>query len=209
MTQAEIDKALWTLDNAVRQDPALVKSMKTKFNEIVGTARNVQRLDKLKRCKGWGNMPVSVMEDLCTEESAPFVIIMLGLSQRGHSCNQLSLVSWWRRMIATGQSYLITYFSWESVADLRREVPITGQDLMKACAQNKDTFENITNAYTSDKSVEYRIRELLGGLSMQADVPSAWKEWAKKNHPDKGGDHEVFVRTKIVYETWCQLHEHK
>lgn len=36
----------------------------------------------------------------------------------------------------------------------------------------------------------------------------AWHDWAIRNHPDKGGNPEVFMQTKLVYEEWCELHKY-
>ena len=56
-----------------------------------------------------------------------------------------------------------------------------------------------------DQSVDFKIRELLGGLSMKSDVRKAFKEWAMTNHPDKGGDAEKFLAVKLVYDEWLDI----
>lgn len=108
-------------------------------------------------------------------------------------------------MIATGQENVITYFSWE-----RFEATFTGDvvhatDIMRVCVDNEHLLNNITTALADDKCVDFKIRELLGGISMQSDVRQAWKKWAMANHPDKGGDPELFLNVKLVYDEWCEI----
>jgi hypothetical protein len=130
---------------------------------------------------------------------------MLGLAKRRYRVHQMSTVLWWRRMIATGQENVITYFSWE-----RFDATFTGDvvhatDIMRVCVDNEQLLNNITAALADDKCVDFKIRELLGGISMQSDVRQAWKKWAMANHPDKGGDPELFLKVKLVYDEWCEI----
>jgi hypothetical protein len=76
---------------------------------------------------------------------------------------------------------------------------------LRQCVSNEQILDRITESLKSDTSVDYRIRELLGGLSMQSDVTAAWKKWCMTNHPDKGGDPEKFLEVKLVYEEWRDL----
>ena len=62
----------------------------------------------------------------------------------------------------------------------------------------------VDKVLADDQSVDFKIRELLGGLSMKSDVRKAFKEWAMTNHPDKGGDAETFLKVKLVYDEWLE-----
>lgn len=199
----EVDQICWQLERLVRSDPKLVKRVKPKWKAIETAATNVARVMKLQ--EKWTAVPQSVLHDLCTEASAPFVKVMLGLAERKYSVNQMSMVGWWRRMMATGQESIITYFSWSKLATTFFGHEVLGSDILRVCTENQQLLENITNALSDDTCVDFRIRELLGGISMQADVKAKWKEWAKSNHPDKGGDPELFLKVKLVYDEWNEI----
>lgn len=195
----EVDDIFWRLDTIIRLHPEWLKKVSPKWKKLEATAKRVLRVQKLQATKDWCNCPQSVLLELTTEESEPFVQVALGLATRKFHVNQVSLVLWWRRMVATGNASILTYFGWNNftAGDV-----VTGQDLLRQCVQNEDILKNITEAFKSDVSVDFRIRELLGGLSKQSDVKTAWKRWCMTNHPDKGGDAENFLRVKLVYEEW-------
>jgi DnaJ-class molecular chaperone len=62
-------------------------------------------------------------------------------------------------------------------------------------------FSKMSDVYISDTSVEMNLRALLG-ISQNRDIKEAWTQWAKTNHPDKGGSVEKFVLVKAAYEEW-------
>ena len=70
-------------------------------------------------------------------------------------------------------------------------------------------FDAILVTVESDDTVDFHLRELLGGLGSKSDVHAAWRTFAMKNHPDKGGDPEKFLEVKVCYEEWCKLHPNK
>lgn len=195
----ELDDIFWKLDSIIRLNPELLKKVSPKWKKLEATARRVLRVHKLQGMPDWASCPQAVLLELTTEESEPFVQVALGLATRKFRVNQVSLVLWWRRLVATGNAAILTYFGWDH---FEVEGIVTGQDLLRQCTKNEDILKNITEALKSDTTVDYRIRELLGGLSKQSDVKAAWKKWCMTNHPDKGGDAENFLRVKLVYEEW-------
>ena len=52
-----------------------------------------------------------------------------------------------------------------------------------------------------DRLVEMSLRALLG-ISQATDIKTAFRTWAKENHPDKGGDTEKFARVMAAYDEW-------
>ncbi len=199
----QLDDMLWQIQQWLRTDPDYIKRLKPRFKLLEETATNTSRVLKLQ--EAWGEVPQHVIRELNSKQSVPFVTLMLGLAKRRYRVHQMSTVLWWRRMIATGQENVITYFSWE-----RFEATFTGDvvhatDIMRVCVDNEQLLNNITAALADDKCVDFKIRELLGGISMQSDVRQAWKKWAMANHPDKGGDPELFLKVKLVYDEWCEI----
>jgi hypothetical protein len=109
-------------------------------------------------------------------------------------------------MVAAGQQHILTYFSWPALERLQT-FTVTGSDLLRACTDNIALLEQVKNILADDASVDFRIRELLGGLSKTSDVRAAWKKWVMLNHPDKGGDPDKFLQVKVVYDEWCTLNK--
>lgn len=199
----DIDNLFWQLENIVRNNTDTIRVIKPKFNALVTTATNLNRVYKLQ--KAWPDMPHAVLLELSTQQSVPFVTVMLGLAERKYKVSQVSMVTWWRRMCATGQDCVLTYFSWKRLAETFFGSTVHASDIMRVCVDNEETLGKITAALSDDKCVDFKIRELLGGLSLQSDVRKAWHEWAKVNHPDKGGDAETFLKVKLVFDEWCEI----
>ena len=199
----ELDDIFERLESMVREFPETIRYISMKCGMLKEVSTRVNRIGKLQRC--WPDTPHSVLYELSTKQSEPFVKVMIGLAERKYKVSQLSMVNWWRRMCSTGQDYLITYFSWQRLAETFFGHTILASDLMRVCTDNEKLLANITKTLSDDKCVDFKIRELLGGLSMQADVKEAWKAWAKSNHPDKGGDTETFLKVKLVYDEWIDI----
>lgn len=199
----EIDDIFWRLEAIVRVSPEYLRKVKPKWKHLEQTATNTARLFKLQ--KHWLDIPQSVILELNTQQSVPFVTVMLGLAERKYKVSQLSMVNWWRRMCATGQEEILTYFSWKRFAETFFGQTVVASDLLRVCSDNEAFLENVGRVLADDQSVDFKIRELLGGLSMKSDVRKAFKEWAMTNHPDKGGDAETFLRVKLVYDEWCDI----
>lgn len=203
----ELDDITWRLETIFRRDPSLMRKWKPKVKALERAATNTARAYTLAQL--WdGAVPQSVILDLATEESAPFVKVAIGLYQKGYKHSPMSLCLWWRRMLSVNEQAVLTYFSWPSLERLEVET-VTGSDLLRACTDNQALLENIKSILADDQTVDFRIRELLGGLSMTSDVKVAWKKWAMTNHPDKGGDPEHFLQVKVVYDEWLTLQKEK
>lgn len=200
----ELDDLFWRLDGIVRHNPSLIRKLSPRWKALEQTAKRISRVEKLQHTADWANCPQSVLLELTTKESEPFVQVALGLATRKFRVNQVSLVLWWRRMVATGNAVVLTYFGWNN---FQCDGIVTGQDLLRQCISNEDILERVTDSLKSDVSVDYRIRDLLGGLSTQSDVTAAWKKWCLTNHPDKGGDPELFLKVKLVYDEWVEINK--
>mgnify|MGYP004443807635 CR=1 FL=1 len=201
----EIDEVFGQLDSLLRKHPDLIKRMKPKWKALEQTATNTNRIAKLQKlCPTFVS---SSLQELNTQQSAPFVTLLIGLYERKYMVSQMSMMMMWRRLVASGQENIISYFSWKRMEETFFSKIVLAQDILRVCTDNETLLNNINAALADDKCVDFKIRELLGGISMAADVKKAWKEWALRNHPDKGGDTETFLRVKLVYEEWCEIHK--
>lgn len=207
MSDIIIETALKVIEKQVRINPKNITQVTRAVSKLQKKATNLVRLNKLRQ--EWTEVPNDTLDCLMTEQSAPFVILMLSLIKRGYKPNQVSLVLWWRRLCATGLEHTITYFSWDRFDKLmfsHNSKVVYGQDIMRVCVETEVMLKDFSDSLNADNNVEYRIRELLGGLSLKADVKKAFKEWAMANHPDKGGDPEQFLKVKLVYDEWIHCH---
>lgn len=189
------------LESIFRKSPELMRTWKPKVKKLETVATNTARIYRLAEM--WPEVPQSLLLEFNTEESAPFIKVCIGLGKYKYKVSRTSLMLWWRRMVATGQQHMITYFSWPALERLDT-FTVTGSDLLRACTDNIALLEQVNNILTDGKSVDFRIRELLGGLSAKSDVKEAWKKWVLVNHPDKGGDTEKFLQVKVVYDEWLE-----
>lgn len=189
------------LESIFRKSPELMRTWKPKVKKLETVATNTARIYRLAEM--WPEVPQSLLQEFNTEESAPFIKVCIGLGKYKYKVSHTSLMLWWRRMLATGQQHMLTYFSWPALERLDT-FTVTGSDLLRACTDNIALLEQVNNILTDGKSVDFRIRELLGGLSAKSDVKEAWKKWVLVNHPDKGGDTEKFLQVKVVYDEWLE-----
>lgn len=204
MEIGELDDIFWRLDQMMRTSPEQIRKLKPRWKQLEQTATNTARVLKLQKL-WWCEIPQSTLLELSTQQSAPFVTLLIGLAERKYKASQISLLLWWRRLVATGQEHILSYFSWKRLEETFFGKCILGSDILRVCTDNEALLNNITAALSDDKTVDFKIRELLGGLPMQADVRKAWKAWALRNHPDKGGDAETFLKVKLVYDEWNEI----
>lgn len=200
----ELDDITWRLESIFRTDPKLMRKWKPKVKKLEEAATNVSRVMSL--AEKWSSVPQSLLLEFATNESAPFIKVCIGLTTRRYRLSPISLCLWWRRMVASGQQHILTYFSWAGLDRLDVET-VCGNDLLRACTDNIALLDNIRNILADDQTVDFRIRELLGGLSKTSDVKAAWKKWVMTNHPDKGGDPEHFLEVKVVYDEWLTFQQ--
>lgn len=200
-----LDDLLWECREIFKEHPELLTKYKAEWKKIELAVANTKRVNQLRAL--WPDVPSQAFLDLDSNQSVPFVTMMIGLTKRHYRVQPMSMFLFWRRMCATGQDNILTYFSWgrfeATFTDTAKMV--TANDLLRVCSDNQIFLDNIGKCLADNQSVDYKIRELLGGLSMQSDVRSAWKKWCMTNHPDKGGDQEQFLKVKLVYDEWCEI----
>lgn len=204
MASDEIKALVSDLERHIKLNPEDIGYLKREVKRLDLTSRAYKAIYTLQGCEGWNNFNQSLLLELATEVSIPFVKLCISLNKMKYKYNAVSLHKFWRRCIATGQTHLITYFSWMYAEQFAEEM-FTGDTLLTICCRTKTMLDSAREVLDDDKSVDYRIREALGGLSTTSDVRAAWKKWALTHHPDKGGDPEIFLNTKIIYDEWLAL----
>lgn len=200
-----LDDLFYECRELLKEHPVFLTKYKSEFKKIELAVANTKRVNQLRAL--WPDVPSQAFLDLDSNQSVPFVTMMIGLAKRHYRVQPLSMFLFWRRMCATGQDNILTYFSWgrfEATFTDKTET-VLAKDLLRVCSDNQSFLDNIGKCLADNQSVDYKIRELLGGLSMQSDVRAAWKKWVMANHPDKGGDPEHFLKVKLVYDEWCKI----
>ena len=202
----DLDETLYDLERHLTLNPHDLAYAKRWFKRIEVSAKSSALVFRLMEKPGWCNFNQSLLLELRTELSMPFVKLCIALADRKYRYDAGSLHRFWRRCIATGESHVITYFSWNFLdKTVTSDDIITGGILLEVCCQTKNMLDNAKAMLTSDRSVDVQVRVALGGLSLTSDVKAAWKKWCLTHHPDKGGDPEVFLNTKIIYDEWLAL----
>ena len=162
------------------------------------------KIFKLMEMGNWCTFNQSILMELATEQSEPFIDLCTQLCKRGFTHSPVSLVRWWKRMIGAGQTNVLTYFTWLTFNP--GKAVVTGSDILYNCTRSQQMFDAVLVTLESDDVLDHHLRELLGGLGSKSDIHEAWKKFAKANHPDKGGDPERFLEVKVCYDEWCAIH---
>ena len=162
-----------------------------------------EKIFKLTTMGSWCLFNQSVLLEFATEQSEPFIDLCIQLCKRGLSHSPVSLVKWWKRMIACGQTSTITYFTWLTFKP--GNSCVTGNDILYNCTRTRQMFDAVLVTLDSDTVLDHHLRELLGGLGSNSDIHKAWKKFCMENHPDKGGDPEKFLEVKVCYDEWCAI----
>ena len=200
-----LDDLFYECRELFKEHPVLLAKYKSEFKKIELAVSNTKRVNQLRAL--WTDVPSQAFLDLDSNQSVPFVTMMLGLAKRHYRVQPMSMFLFCRRMCATGQDNVLTYFSWgrfEATFTDKSKV-VVANDLLRVCSDNQSFLDNVGKCLADNQSVDYKIRELLGGLSMQSDIKTAWKKWVMTHHPDKGGDPENFLKVKLVYDEWCEI----
>ena len=203
-TTFQLDTATEIIERILRDSPEAFKLYIAPWAKRLETeCRLRENIFRLMEMGNWSVFNQSVLLELATEQSEPFIKLCIQLCKRGIAHSPASLVMWWKRMVATGQSSTITYFTWLTFK--WNGGVVTGQDILYNCARTKAMFDAILVTVESDDTIDYHLRELLGGLGSKADIHTAWKNFCMKNHPDKGGDPQKFLEVKVCYDEWCTI----
>lgn len=183
------------------EHPELIPDIKREARRILEIINYCESLQRLRSLEDWSNFDWALMCTWANRVDEPFVKLMISLAKHGYHYNAISMHKWWRRLKAVNQQHLITYFTYNNFVDKKVKPRLFWTDVYEQCCRTQDIFCQMSEIYKSDSAVEMNLRALLG-CSQKADIKQAWSEWAKRNHPDKGGDVERFILIKAAYEEW-------
>lgn len=186
--------------NLVTSNLELIPDIEKEARATLNLCKRCKRILELRKYCDWGKFEWSILAEMANDIDEPFVKVMVSLGKNGYKYNAVSMLKWWRRMKAVNQQHLITYFSYIGFPK-PSEKNLFWTELYVQCCRTSEMFKQMSEMYRSDKAVEMNLRALLG-ISQSRDIKQAWAEWAKKNHPDKGGSVEKFVLVKAAYEEW-------
>lgn len=185
--------------------PAEAKTVAKGLREDLARLDAIVKISQLRKHLDWDKFAPEVLAPLATKLDAPFIRLMTSLAQRGYRYSAISMFNMWRRLKAIGQDHIITYFAYPGFGDPRF---ITPADLINQCDYTHSMFGTLKEQLTDNKLVEYSLRALLG-ISQATDIKMAFREWAKTNHPDKGGDTDKFARAMAAYDEWLDTQAQK
>ena len=182
------------------EKPELLKEIRAEAKATVELCTYVETLVQLRKYGEWANFNWVIMSAWANPVDIQFCKLMISLSKHGYTYGAISMHRWWRRLKACNQQHLITYFSYKDF-NVDKTKTLWWMDVYKQCCRTAELFAQYDAIYRDDSAVEMNLRALLG-ISQTRDIKSAWSEWAKANHPDKGGSVEKFVLVKAAYEEW-------
>lgn len=166
--------------------------------ELIGYCKH---LAQLRKYEDWGRFDWAFMCTWANKVDEPFVKLMISLSRHGYHYGAISMHRWWRRLKAVNQQYLIQFFTYVNFPPPEKDKMLFWMELYKHCCRTNEIFTQMSTVYRDNRSVEMNLRVLLG-ISQSKDIKQAWTEWAKQNHPDKGGSVDKFILVKAAYEEW-------
>lgn len=178
--------------------PAEAKAVAKELRAEIARLDATCKISELRKYLDWSMFAPRVIATLATKLDEPFVRVMLSLARRGYRYSAISMYNLWRRLKAIGQDHIVTYFAFPGFGDPRF---ITPEDLINQCDYTHSMFGMLKDQLSDDRLVEMSLRSLLG-ISQAADIKAAFREWAKANHPDKGGDTDKFARAMAAYDEW-------
>lgn len=182
-------------------NPELIPDIKREARAILATIGYCENLQRLRAFEDWSQFDWGLMCSWANKVDEPFVKLMISLARHGYHYNAISMHKWWRRLKAVNQQHLIAFFTYKDFISPKTKERLFWTDVYEQCCRTQDIFSQMSEIYRSDTAVEMNLRALLG-CSQKADIKQAWSEWAKRNHPDKGGNVERFVLVKSAYEEW-------
>lgn len=185
--------------------PADAKTAAKQMREELARLDAIVKISELRKYLDWSMFAPNVIVHLATKLDAPFVKLMVSLAKRGYRYSAISMFNMWRRLKAIGQDHIITYFAYPGFGDPRF---ITPADLLSQCDYTHSMFGTLKEQLADNRLVEYSLRTLLG-ISQVTDIETAFREWAKTNHPDKGGDTDKFARVMAAYDEWLDTQTQK
>lgn len=203
MDEYELQQRLKAIEFELQVNPSRMRAVKQWYRTVVRAHDNNVLVERLFKCDGWDKFAWSIRSEMANDVDAIFIRLMLRLYKDRIGVNPISMHMWWRRMKAMHQFQLLTYLDYTGLVKSLVERYVDHTMILPYCISSRDTLAQLTELLSSNDQLDLTMRAHLGA-SMATDIPLAWVEWAKDNHPDKGGDSDKFVIVKACYEEWQQ-----
>ena len=169
-----------------------------------------KNVSKLKQLDGWASMPDEAFELLRCIKAKVFVSIMLKAAKEHYHTNGMCMMHLWKRLVASGQENILTYVVWKRIESVcQNDKYLSTFRLLDAAALGKDIISRIDDGTTSE-SIKMKLCAalMIGDLSISdKDLKASWRDWAIEHHPDHGGDPDVFISVKTIYELWSETND--
>lgn len=186
---------------AIINNPEDIDEVVREARRTIEFATYCKHLITLRKYEDWSQFEWPFMCGWANKIDDVFVKLMISLSKNHYHYNAVSMHRWWRRLKAVNQHNIVSFFTFIGFPAPERKTKIDWTLLYQHCCKTSEIFAQMTEVYNDDKSVEMNLRALMG-ISQKKDIKEAWREWAKANHPDKGGSVDKFVLVKSAYEEW-------
>ena len=183
--------------------PAEAKIVAKGLREELARLDAVVKISELRMYLDWSFYAPNIIARLATRLDAPFIKLMTSLAKHGFRYSAISMTNWWRRLKSLSQDHIITYFTYADFGEPRFIGP---NDLLAQCDRTKSMFGSLSEQLADDRLVEMSLRTLLG-IGQATDIKAAFRDWAKTNHPDKGGDTDRFARVMAAYDEWLDIQD--
>lgn len=205
-SENEMWLAMERLGSALRACPSIKRKAMRAFAELTNSLKIRDLAVRLLGSKHWREVPPMEILSMDNRIDEPFLRLMLRLS-RWNVC-ATSMLMMWRRLKALDRQSIISYFNIQCFSEeFEYGALITGSDVLRNCVSSKELLEDLQDSMDDSKLIEDALRAKLG-ISSVGDIEEAWKRFAKLNHPDKGGNIEVFVTTMAAYQEWKDSKNH-
>lgn len=202
-----MDSLFKLVQDKVMEKPSQLKLVNAFAKRLTARVQAKRVVDKVVSCQKWKELDFLVQaidwEEALNGVDLPFFKLVKSLEENKAPYSPTMLWSWWRRMKATNQQTAIQFVNMQELLKFNF---VNGDAILSCCNLTKQFLDNLRNLTQSDNAVFMVLCQRIG-LVADPDcdpelVHSAWKKWAVKNHPDKGGDLESFVLAKCAYEEW-------
>lgn len=199
----DYDELLSKLERLVMDNPKLVNTLKHDVLKLCDDVKLREYNRKVIDRTIFNPMPQYVKLELLDKVHNPFIRLIDSLVKCGYrNVSILSMYRMWKSLIATNNTSLLTYFNITKF-DVPKDNIVVGNDIINNCSLTREAVDNVLSSF-NEHTYRLTLCEMLGGISLESDIHLKWKEWAKKHHPDKGGDTETFIKVKIAYDVWCE-----
>lgn len=186
---------------AVMAMPGMIPKIKQEAKATLDLIKYCEQLVQLRKYEDWARFDWAFMCTWANKVDEPFIKLMISLSRHGYHYGAISMHRWWRRLKAVNQQHLIQFFNYINFPAPKKDTLLFWEQVYEHCCRTNEIFTQMSAVYNDDRSVEMNLRALLG-TSQSSDLKQAWTNWAKQNHPDKGGSVDKFVLVKAAYEEW-------